>query len=288
MRFANWAATSRLRGGNAESPPKTWPPGCSLAAPPSGGWNVETRLFPSERWRRRPSSCRFTAVLPTLRRRRLTRSPSASMNAGFQSESAARNHECGGPYRLGRRDASRRTGHTAEHSQAVSFEYAAEWLSRPDAFAIDPTSLPLRPGGHHSPILVGALQDCGPDRWGRMLIERAVRKHVLARKPYQDLDYVMALDDTTRIGALRFRAAPDGPFIAAREEKIPPLVQLSSLLHATDAVHGESETAKDLRYLLAQARPSAGHGKIGHRPGRWTTCHRKISQARRHPGYCGG
>ncbi len=102
------------------------------------------------------------------------------------------------------------------------------------------------------------MQDCGPDRWGRMLIERAVRKRVLDRKPYQDLDYALALDDATRIGALRFRATSDGPFLATREERIPPLVRLAALVHASDAVHGESETAQDLRFLLGQGSPIGG------------------------------
>ena len=148
--------------------------------------------------------------------------------------------------------------HTAERSPSVSFEYAPEWLGRTGAFAIDPTTLPLRPGPHHSTALFGAMQDCGPDRWGRMLIERAVRKHVLDRKPYQDLDYVLALDDASRIGALRFRAAAGGPFLAAGGGKIPPLVQLGALINAADAVHGETETAKDLRFLLAQGSPLGG------------------------------
>ncbi len=147
--------------------------------------------------------------------------------------------------------------HTAERSPAVSFEYAAEWLRRADAFAIDPTALPLRAGPHHSATLFGAMQDCGPDRWGRMLIERAVRKHVLDRKPYQDLDYVLALDDASRIGALRFRADADGPFLGAGEG-IPPVVQLAALLNAADAVHGETETAQDLRFLLGAGSPLGG------------------------------
>jgi len=75
--------------------------------------------------------------------------------------------------------------HSAGHGPAVSFEYAPEWLGRADAFAIDPTALPLRPGPHHAARLFGAMQDCGPDRWGRVLIERAVRKHVLDRKSHQ-------------------------------------------------------------------------------------------------------
>ncbi|MBM3853701.1 MAG: type II toxin-antitoxin system HipA family toxin [Verrucomicrobia bacterium] len=148
--------------------------------------------------------------------------------------------------------------YTAAHSPAVSFEYAPEWLLRADAFAIDPTSLPLRPGAHHAPVLFGAMQDCGPDRWGRMLIERAVRKHVLPRKPYHELDYVLALDDSARVGALRFRTETGGPFLAATEGKIPPLVNLAALLRATEAVYGETETAADLRFLLGAGSPLGG------------------------------
>jgi hypothetical protein len=39
--------------------------------------------------------------------------------------------------------------HTATRGTSVTFEYQAEWLTRPAAFAIDPTNLPLRPGPHH-------------------------------------------------------------------------------------------------------------------------------------------
>src|ERR1700733_882960 len=90
--------------------------------------------------------------------------------------------------------------HAADRSASVSFEYAPEWLQRDDAFAIDPTSLPLQRGVHHGGTLFGAIHDCGPDRWGRVLIERAVRKKVLAQKPYHEIDYVLALDDASRIG----------------------------------------------------------------------------------------
>ena len=148
--------------------------------------------------------------------------------------------------------------HPVARSAAVSFEYATEWLARADAFAIDPTSLPLRRGLQHGQRLFGAVTDCGPDRWGRVLIERAVRKQVLERRPYQDLDYVLALDDASRIGALRFRLSPDEPFLAAGDGQIPPVVKLAALLNATDAVHGETDTASDLRFLLGQGSPLGG------------------------------
>ncbi|HEV2455128.1 MAG TPA: HipA N-terminal domain-containing protein [Verrucomicrobiae bacterium] len=96
--------------------------------------------------------------------------------------------------------------HAAERGASVWFEYDAGWLQRGAAFAIDPTSLPLRRGAHHGRTLFGGIQDCGPDRWGRVLIERAVRKKVLTQKPYQEIDYVLALDDASRIGALRIRS----------------------------------------------------------------------------------
>lgn len=148
--------------------------------------------------------------------------------------------------------------HSAQRSTASTFEYAAEWLGRADAFAIDPTSLPLRPGAHHATTLFGALQDCGPDRWGRLLIERAVRKQILERKPYQDIDHVLALDDFSRIGALRFRADASGPFLAANLGKLPPVIQLAALLRASDAIHDETETAADLRFLLGAGSPLGG------------------------------
>lgn len=146
----------------------------------------------------------------------------------------------------------------AERSASASFEYATEWLQRADAFAIDPTSLPLHRGVQHGKSLFGAIQDCGPDRWGRMLIERAVRKKVMVQKPYRDIDYVLALDDAARIGALRFRLDAASPFLAPRSGTLPPLVKLAALLRATDAIHGETETAQDLRFLLGAGSPLGG------------------------------
>jgi serine/threonine-protein kinase HipA len=145
-----------------------------------------------------------------------------------------------------------------EHSQTVTFEYVPEWLQRDGACSIDPTALPLRRGPQHSATLFGVIQDCGPDRWGRVLIERAVRKKVLSRKPYRDIDYVLALDDVARVGALRFRLNAAGPFLAASTGKLPPRMRLQALLRATDAVHAESETAQDLRFLLGAGSPLGG------------------------------
>jgi serine/threonine-protein kinase HipA len=148
--------------------------------------------------------------------------------------------------------------HAADRGPAVTFEYARGWLEHPGAFALDPTNLPLAPSAYHAPALFGVFQDCGPDRWGRILIERAVRKQVLPRRPYRDLDYVLALDDSARVGALRFRADPSGPFLAATTGRLPPVVHLPALLRATDAIQGQTESALDLRFLLGAGSPLGG------------------------------
>jgi serine/threonine-protein kinase HipA len=69
---------------------------------------------------------------------------------------------------------------------------------------------------------------------------------------------VLALDDGARVGALRFRVNAESPFLAATTGKLPPLVRLSALLRATDAIHSETETAQDLRLLLGAGSPLGG------------------------------
>lgn len=148
--------------------------------------------------------------------------------------------------------------YSSNKSSAVAFEYTPEWLNRQDAFSIDPVSLPLGSGKHYNKTLFGAMQDCGPDRWGRLLIQRAVRKGVLRQKPYHDIDYVLELEDLSRIGALRFRVDSSGPFLAAVERGLPPIVELGALKRASDAIQTETETAKDLRFLLGYGSPLGG------------------------------
>jgi serine/threonine-protein kinase HipA len=68
----------------------------------------------------------------------------------------------------------------------------------------------------------------------------------------------------TRPGALRFRRTPGAPFLAdATENPVPPLLALPRLLTASARVEDDTETADDLRLLLAPgsslggARPKA-------------------------------
>lgn len=146
----------------------------------------------------------------------------------------------------------------SERGTTTSFEYDSRWLGDPRAFALDPVSLPLQRGVHHAPSLFGAMQDCGPDRWGRLLIKRSHGKGLIPKMPRHEMDYVLALDDESRIGALRFCAVEGEAFLGESSGRLPPVVQLAALMNAAGAVHGDRETAEDLRFLLEMGSPLGG------------------------------
>src|SRR5690606_23395057 len=74
------------------------------------------------------------------------------------------------------------------------------------------------------------------------------------------LDFLLAVDDTSRVGALRFRDE-NGTFQRAPEpdrRTAPPLIELNLLLNASRAVEQHTETAADLAYLRGRGTPLGG------------------------------
>lgn len=155
--------------------------------------------------------------------------------------------------------------------ESATFEYDDRWLRNPERFALEP-ALELHPGPFQTRVgqlMFGALGDSAPDRWGRNLIARAERRHAEAEKrrprTLREIDYLLAVNDEVRQGALRFAVTEDGPYVAEAigAESVPPLVNLPRLLSATDAVLDDEESAEDLRLLLdpgaslGGARPKA-------------------------------
>ena len=157
--------------------------------------------------------------------------------------------------------------------QIVSFEYDEEWLnSVSDHFIFDP-DLSLFKGRQYTPtdkIMFGIFADSCPDRWGRLLMKR--REVILAkeeeRKPrtLTDIDFLLGVYDATRMGALRFSASEDGPFLSDDQGLATPpwttLRKLESASYAFEKNDNEPEE-KWLRQLIAPgsslggARPKA-------------------------------
>lgn len=156
----------------------------------------------------------------------------------------------------------------------AAFEYDAGWLAAVDRFAIDPT-LPLVSGAQFrrkaptESVFPGAIADTEPDGWGRRVILRdhAKRRQEARRAgagtpppPLHALDFLLAVDDVSRVGALRFQDEK-GIFQRALEpgrRTAPPLIELGQLLAATRAVETNTESAADLAYLRGRGTSLGG------------------------------
>ena len=156
-----------------------------------------------------------------------------------------------------------------QRTESATFLYHPDWLQHPGRFALEP-ALPLGPAPYHTPpgkALFGSLADSVPDRWGRELMRREWRrehKPGTASASLAQVDFLLRVNDTSRLGALRFATAEGGVFQTPDDiAPIPPLVALPALLNASDAVLAANESAAALRLLLAPgsslggARPKA-------------------------------
>ena len=113
--------------------------------------------------------------------------------------------------------------------QICMFRYAAEWLEDAGRFAIAPT-MPLTATPFYSAAsrehprsaLPGPIAAGAPDSWGRGLIRKAL-PGVLT-----ELDHLLAVDDETRQGALRY-LDDEGRPLARTYPPTPRLVELDAL-----------------------------------------------------------
>jgi serine/threonine-protein kinase HipA len=158
--------------------------------------------------------------------------------------------------------------------QSAGFEYHPSWLESKDAFAIEP-HLPMVAGMQYhkqlrdGSVFHGAIADTEPDGWGRRVILRDhAKRRAEARRQRRpadaaalnSLDFLLAVDDASRAGALRFQDE-QGVFQRAPEEgrrTAPPLIELRALLAATRAVETNSDTAADLAYLRGRGTSLGG------------------------------
>lgn len=158
--------------------------------------------------------------------------------------------------------------------ESAAVEYDAHWLAAAESFAIDP-GLPLVAGAQFhrrergGSLFHGAIADTEPDGWARRVILRdhANRRQEARRAganvesgPLNALDFLLAVDDSSRVGALRF-GDEEGAFQRTAEagrRTAPPLIELGQLLFASRAVETNGETAADLRYLRGRGTSLGG------------------------------
>ena len=148
------------------------------------------------------------------------------------------------------------------------FAYQSSWLANSDRFEIS-SDLPLTSGfqtrkasQNGDAVFHAAIADTAPDAWGRRVIDRAhakARRSNPARQPLTELDYLCAVDDFSRVGALRLHR--DGQYLGSTqggERSTPPFIELQRLYAATRAVETDQETAQDLAYLQGRGTSLGG------------------------------
>ena len=92
-------------------------------------------------------------------------------------------------------------------NRLAAFEYDREWLA--DGFSISPLSLPLEkrvflPGADPYDGLHGVFADSLPDGWGRLLVDRLIRRNGGDPATFGNLDR-LALVGSSGMGALTYR-----------------------------------------------------------------------------------
>ena len=151
----------------------------------------------------------------------------------------------------------------------ISFAYDPSWLTARDSFALDP-SLPLYEGEQFKGTLPGIFTDAAPDRWGRTLLERrealTARREERRQRRLDDWDFLIGVNDQTRMGALRLARVSDGAFVDDEPLSVPPSTRLRDLEHlARELEKGHPSTASEgERWIAMLIAPGSALG--GARP----------------------
>ncbi len=160
--------------------------------------------------------------------------------------------------------AGRMWTHRQSRSESATFAYLPDYLTRQDAYELDP-SLALREGQQHTAIgqaLFGAFTDAAPDSWGRRLIlgaeQHQAREDKRSPRGLAEIDYLLDARDDLRQGALRFQDAREENYLAVSDHGVPHLLNLRRLLNANEELERDQASAEDLRLLLEGASSLGG------------------------------
>lgn len=158
-------------------------------------------------------------------------------------------------------------------ADSYAFEYDKGWLARHgDIFLSD--DLNNYPGVQYTQPdkdIFSCFSDALPDRWGRTLLNR--REQIAAEEEKRlirrlsSFDYLMSIDDYSRMGGFRFKEKMDGGYInVAVPLRIPPLTDLRGLIAASAEIElsEEKNLLPEKKWLQQLIQPGSSLG--GARP----------------------
>lgn len=158
----------------------------------------------------------------------------------------------------------------AKGKKAFSFEYDKDWLKSKTQMLLDPDiqfySGPQYPNNKEN---FGVFLDSMPDTWGRTLMKR--REAQLANekgekpKTLYEIDFLLGVYDESRMGALRFKLDPKGPFLDnSNQNPTPPWSSIRELQEAAKNFENEDDTDEVRKWLAVLMAPGSSLG--GARP----------------------
>lgn len=133
-------------------------------------------------------------------------------------------------------------------SDSYSFKYDNSWLRQYGSLFLS-ADINNYPGWQYTQPerdIFGCFSDALPDRWGRLLLNR--REQILATEEHRPVcklssfDYLIRIDDFSRMGGFRFKASQDGEFINCEESlRIPLLTDIHTLVSASMEIEKSEE-----------------------------------------------
>ena len=158
-------------------------------------------------------------------------------------------------------------------SDSYAFQYDEHWLKGHAEVKLseDINNYPGMQYTQPGQDVFGCFSDALPDRWGRTMLKR--REQILASeekravRSLSSFDYLMGIDDFSRMGGFRFKKELEGEFInVSASLKIPPLTELKDLLHASREIEKseEANVLPEKKWIAQIIQPGSSLG--GARP----------------------
>jgi serine/threonine-protein kinase HipA len=158
----------------------------------------------------------------------------------------------------------------AKGRKAFGFEYAPEWIASKEQILLDP-EISWYTGLQYSNTKenFGVFMDSMPDTWGRKLMMRRAtqeaREQGKTPPTLYDIDFLLGVYDESRMGALRFKLDPEGPFLDNNKvSPTPHWTNTRELQHAALVFESGEDSKNTKKWLDMLIAPGSSLG--GARP----------------------
>ena len=161
----------------------------------------------------------------------------------------------------------------SNRGSVFSFSYDKAFLTSAYRLQIDPM-LTLHSGELYNDETdknFRAFLDSSPDRWGRILMQRRAaieaRKGIRATSRLNELDYLLGVHDSYRMGGIRFKRAGSDIFLDNNAEfAAPPMASLRELENAAMQIEKDDNIDSDEYYRWLKMLIAPGSSLGGARP----------------------